>query len=294
MRDQIIDFISDHPWPYDWCQTELFGLHITLMSSAIFSMILAAVILMAVILPMARKHKYLPTGAGNVLEVLVVFVRDMIARPTLRDKAYDYLPFLLTLFVFILAMNLLGMVPLEPISHVAGLPRMGHTATSIPMVCAGLASLALLAIVSSGLTVQAKKHHLATGRPMSYCIAISALLWFRSLAPDVPGKVGMLLAGPLILLELVGAVAKCFSLMIRLCANMISGHALVAVLMLFLLQALRAYMQTDATHLFYVGPLTVLGTVAVSILELLVSGLQAYIFTFLTAMFLSLYAEPSH
>ena len=49
------------------------------------------------------------------MEAIVVFVRDMIAKPALKDKAYEFLPFLLTMFVFILGLNLFGLVPLEPL-----------------------------------------------------------------------------------------------------------------------------------------------------------------------------------
>ena len=115
-----------------------------------------------------------------------------------------------------------------------------------------------------------------------------------SLSPEIPGVMGRVLAFPLAALELIGAVAKCFSLMVRLFANMLAGHALLAALMMFLLMALKSMIEDGTGHLIYVGPVCVLGSVAVSLIELLVAGLQAYIFTFLTAIFLGLYVEPSH
>lgn len=121
----------------------------------------------------------------------------------------------------------------------------------------------------------------------------SPILWLASLSPEIPGPVGKVLLGPLALLELVGAVAKCFALMIRLTANMFAGHVLLAVLMMF---ALRAVSNALEVRMLYLGvsAMCVLGSVGVTILDLLVSLLQAYIFTFLTAMFLGLYVEPSH
>ena len=104
----------------------------------------------------------------------------------------------------------------------------------------------------------------------------------------------MILALPLSILELVGVAARCASLMIRLFANMISGHAIVAVLVLFFLQALTSALQGASYEVGFVGPAVVLASVALTVLELLVAGIQAYIFTFLTAMFLGLYAESSH
>lgn len=293
MAEKILDMISDHPWPgCQWQISENF--HITWMSSGIFSMIMTGVVLIAVIVPVARRYRYHPKGSAHLLDVVVVFMRDMIARPALGDRAYDFLPFLLTLFVFILFMNLVGMVPLEAVTGLVGLPPMGHTPTVIPTVCAALASLALLKIISSGLVVQAKRKHRELHWPMWVCIVLSPMLWMGSLAPSVPGLVGKVLVVPLALLELVGAVAKCFSLMIRLCANMLSGHMLLAILMVLIFQAIGAFLDTQATQLFYVGPAVVVGAVGVKLLELLVAGLQAYIFTFLTAMFLGLYAEGRH
>jgi F-type H+-transporting ATPase subunit a len=294
MAELIMRHVSDHPWPYSWCQVEWFGLPITLMSSAIFSMILTAIVLMAVIIPMAQRHKATPTGSANALEALVVFIRDMIAKPALHEKALNYLPFLLTLFVYVLGMNLMGMVPLQAIVGILGLPPIGHTATSVPTVCAGLASLALLKIVVSGLLVQVHKIQHEKHWAFLPALLVSPMLWFRSLSPEIPGPVGQLLAIPLALLELVGAIAKCFSLMIRLCANMLSGHTLLVILLMFVLEAVQAWVQLHQTQLLYVGPLVVLGSVAVNLLEILVAGLQAYIFTFLTAMFLGLYAEAGH
>jgi len=293
LSDRLLEMISDHPWP--GCRLEISeGVYFTWMSSAIVSILITAVVLVAVVVPIARKHGRLPKGAANFLELLVVFVRDMIARPALRDRAYEHLPFLITLFVFILGMNLMGLVPLEAAAKAAGLPAMGHTATSIPTVCAALASLALLKILVSGLAVQARQWQATSNWPMFLCCALSPLLWFRSLSPRVPGIIGKLLVVPLALLELIGALSKFFALMVRLCANILSGHALLAIMLLFVFQAVRAWLETRATDLFFVAPAALLGGVAISLLELLVAGLQAYVFTFLTAMFLELYASEAH
>ena len=296
--DNPITHVSDVPW--DGCQVELFGMTVTLMSSCIAAMVLVALILMAVILPAARKPKQSPRGMQNLLEAIVVFVRDFIGRPALGDKTEMFLPYLATLFLFVLGMNLFGMVPLGPIFHWMGtvLPSlkgkpMGGTATSVPMVCAGLASLTLLTIVGCGLWRAAEHKHAKDKWPMWMALPASPMLWLVSLSPEIPGPVGKILLGPLALLELVGAVAKCFALMIRLTANMMAGHVLLAVLMMFAMQAVSNALQIRMLY-FGVSAMCVLGSVGVTILDLLVSCLQAYIFTFLTAMFLGLYVEPSH
>ncbi|MGA2266363.1 MAG: F0F1 ATP synthase subunit A [Phycisphaerae bacterium] len=285
----ILESVADHPWP--GCQIHVFGMPVTLMSKGIAAMILAAGILLAVILPLSRRRQTVPRGPAGVLEVIVYFVRDMIARPALHDRAEPFLPLLLTFFTFILTVNLLGLLPLEALLKlVPGLPPIGGVATSIPTVTGALAAIALGTIVFCGLKRQAGLFHHRYQAPMWLCVLISPLLWVASLRPAVPGLTGVILAVPLALLELVGVLAKCFALMIRLFANMLSGHVLLAVLMMFILQAL----QTQIVRVFYVGPFCIAGSVAVEILELLIAGLQAYIFTFLTAIFLALYAESSH
>ena len=284
----LVERVMDHPWP-GW-QVTVWGVHMTLMSAGIASMLLAAVILVAVVVPLAQRTRAVPHGAGNLLEVVVVFVRDMIAKPALHDKAYDFLPFLLTMFSFVLVVNLLGIVPLEPLSEVAGLPRIGGVATSIPTVAAGLASLSLLTILATGLRASAIKCRHQRHWPWALCAIAAPVLWLRALSPPVPGITGKLLMVPLTALEFIGLVAKCFALMVRLFANMISGHTLLAVLMMFIVMAL----QSRLINAFYIGPFSIAASVAVEVLELLVAALQAYIFTFLTAMFLGIYAEPSH
>lgn len=286
----LLEHIVDHPWQWDWCRAEVFGMKVTLMSSGIAEMIFVAVLLPIFIIPLARRRQEIPSGGKNVLEVVVVFVRDMIARPALHEKAYDFLPFLLTLFVFVLGVNVFGILPIESISVALGLPRMGMAATAIPTVCAALASLSLMAIVFSGLKHQTLLCRKKRGWSLWVCGGLSPLLWLVSLSPRVPGVTGKIILIPMTLLELIGVIAKCFALMIRLFANMISGHVLLAVLMYFVMIALEAQIM----RVFYVGPFCVAAGVVVDVMELLVSGLQAYIFTFLTAMFLGLYVEPAH
>lgn len=302
----IMDHVMDTPWP--GCSVEVLGLRITWMSSGIATMILIGLSL-AVVLPWMTRRYLLAGGSGDgrgqrsiggsFLEVIVLFVRDQIATPALGEKAKQFLPFLLTLFVFVLGMNLSGLVPLSAVSAWATDHRfpVGHTPTSILTVCAALASVAMFAIMGTGLWKAACHSKL----PLPLALLISPLLWFARLAPHIPGVLGKVLLVPLALLELIGVVAKCFALMVRLFANMVAGHIMLAVLMMFILQTLLATYETalDATvaneiHFFYVAPICVVGSVLVDLMELLVAGLQAYIYTFLTAMFLGLYGEPTH
>lgn len=287
---ELIQHIKDHPW----YQTEVLGIRVTLMSSAIAAMILTALLLPVLIVPAANRRRRLPAGGQNALEAMVLFVRDMIARPALHGKAYDFLPFLLTLFVFILGMNLVGLLPLPAVSQLLHLPKIGGAATGILTVTGALASVTLLTIIFLGLRHQALHCHEHKHWPLWLCAILSPALWMKSLSPRIPGPVGYALLLPLMLLELVGVFAKCAALMIRLFANILAGHTLAAALLMFVAMAVSAYVREQSLHVFYVAPLCVIGSVLATILDLLVAFLQAYIFTFLTAMFLGLYVEPSH
>jgi len=288
---QLLELISDHAWP-GW-QSRLGPVRITWMSSGIAAMILVGLGLIAFIVPVAQRRRLRPHGAVNVLEVLVVFVRDMIARPTLGERAYDLLPFLLTLFVFVLGLNLFGLLPLEPATDLLGYP-IGGVATSIPMVCVALAGISLLTLLFLGLRHQVMRYREQRGWPLWLCAVLSPALWVGSLSPRVPGVTGTVLLLPLAVLELFGVLAKCFSLLVRLFANMLSGHTLLALLMMFFLEGVAMAMRGGAFHVGYVGPFTILGSVVINVLELLVAGLQAYVFTFLTAMYVALYVESAH
>jgi len=291
----LIHHVSDHEWPWAWTKVHLWGMDVTIMSSAIAGMIVVAIVLIGVILPLARrrlKHNAdAPAGADNLLEVLIIFVRDMIARQALHDKAYDFLPYLLTLFVFLLGNNLLSIVPLESLTQLIGLPLAGAAPTAIASVCVALGLTTLVTILLMGLKKQALRCRHTRGWPILMCYAASPFLWAISLSPPISGTIGRIMSLPLAILELIGVFAKCFALMVRLFANMMAGHVLLGVLMMFILQTLSGFLREATPHVFYVAPLCILGSVAASILELLVAGLQAYIFTFLTAMFLGLYVE---
>jgi len=301
----ILDHVVDTPWP--GCTAEVLGMRFTWMSSGIATMLLVGLAL-AVVLPLLTRRYVRAIAAsedgrrslgGGALEVIVLFVRNQIAGPALGEKADRFLPFLLTLFMFVLGMNLAGLLPVSAVSGWLTHHEypVGHTPTSILTVCAALALLALFTIAATGLWKAARHSRL----PLPVALLLSPVLWFLRLSPHVPGMIGKVLLVPLALLEFIGVIAKCFALMVRLFANMVAGHIMLAVLMMFILQTLISTYQStlDPTaardiHFFYVGPICLIGSVLVDLMELLVAGLQAYIYTFLTAMFLGLYGEPSH
>jgi len=294
----VIQHISDHAWP--GAQVEVFGVRLTWMSSSIASMILVALLLVLVILPLVRRAHHVPRGGRNVLEVLVIFVRDLIARPALHDQAYTYLPMLLTLFIFVLGMNLIGIFPLEPLARWIGnyIPALkgrliGATPTSVFAVCAALASVSFLTILFSAFWRAAVHTHEHRLWPLWLCVAISPALWVRRMAPPLTGLAGKILVVPLTALEVLGVLIKCMALLIRLLANMVAGHALIAVIIMLMLQAAASALQQNLA-IMGLSVLCVVAGALLYVMELLVAGLQAYIFTYLTAIFLGLYMEPGH
>jgi len=145
-----------------------------------------------------RRRSLAPRGMQNVLEAIVVFVRDELARKNIGPHGDRYVPYLLSTFVFILFCNGLGLLPY------------GATATSNISVTAGLAGMAFLMIQASGVREHGLYGH------------------FRNL---VPHGMPVWLLPIMIPVEIVGMFTKPFALCIRLFANMTAGH--VAILSLF-------------------------------------------------------------
>ena len=291
--------VLDVPWP--GFTFRIFGLPFTVMSGGIISILIAGIGLVAFLVPIARNPSYIPKGAQNLLEGLVVFVRDTIARPALHEKAENYLSFLCTVFVFVLALNLTGLLPLEAISLLLGINdthRIGGTPTATPTVGAALALLAVLAILGNGLRRAAERFRdTHPEAPATACWLISPVTWFLSLSPNVPGPIGKVVLLPMAVLELVSALAKCMALMVRLCANMLAGHMLLSVLALLAMMSLEPMFRPGPDASFYgipVIPLCWLGSVVLTLMELLVAGIQAFIFTIMVALFLGMYAEADH
>jgi F-type H+-transporting ATPase subunit a len=161
-------------------------------------------------------------------------------------------------FFFILMINLLGLLPIAAISPLFG-THIGGTATGNIWVTATLAILTMIMMVVNGLRLGGK-HYLA-----HFC----------------PGPIG--LAPLLVPVEIIGLVARIFALAVRLFANMMAGHILLAVLISFILTAGTAM---GAAGGIGIAIPVIVGSVAITMLEIFVAFLQAFIFTFLTTLFI--------
>ena len=213
----IIKKITDQPWK--GFEVHFGDTKITLMSSGIAVIILVAILLMVILLPAARRYRLVPKGGRNALELILLFVRDMVAKPALHDKAYAYLSFLATLFVFVLGMNLAGLLPLEALSELAAaaVPALhgktiGGTPTAIIAVTGALASITLVMVLANGMRAAAVRFHHHHHWPMVICAVLSPILWIWGLSPRIPGITGIILKLPLTVIEFAGVLARCFSI----------------------------------------------------------------------------------
>jgi F-type H+-transporting ATPase subunit a len=209
-------------------------------------------------------------GFAHLIEVICVYLRDEVVRPLLKDRTDKMMPVLWTIFFFILVNNLLGLLPIMDTLHLinpawaeAHVTPIGGTATQNIWVTAALAGIAC--IIFNGAAVM----RLGVGG------------YLKHLTADAP-----VFVWPLIVpIEFLGQVViKPVALAVRLFANMTAGHILLATLYMFVLQVWGLSFAIQ-------GPVTlisVVGAIAIMFLELFVAFLQAFIFMFLTTVFISL------
>jgi F-type H+-transporting ATPase subunit a len=236
---------------------------ITLLDSHIVMMMLAAFLLILLLPIWVRRRRgtdevgaLVPAGAGNAIEAICEYLRNEVARPNLHQYTDRFIKFIWTVFFFILAVNLLGLLPLSGIRVLGA--HLGGAATANPWITGTLALITLGMIVVNGLRLGGKDF----------------------VAHFNPGPIW--LSWLLIPIEIIGFVARIFALIVRLCANMIAGHVLLAVLLSFIFQAAE---KSIVAGLGVAVPV-VLGSIAITLLELFVALLHAFIFTFLTTLFI--------
>jgi len=248
------------------------------VTKRVVMMWIAMALALVIFIPAARKiSKNIYKRPGRftgMVEVFVNFIREDVGHAAIGHHSKSYEPFLLTLFFFILFCNLIGLIPpLGEIAHFAGslvgyefhtdsgdTPLLlklwsGITPTGDLSVTATLAIVSFLVIQISGFVYQGVAY-IKNIVPGGVPLAIWPIMWF---------------------IELLGQVTKPFALAIRLLANMTAGHLLILVFLgfIFLFKS------------FLIVPVSVTVTVGIYMLEIFIAFLQAYIFVFLTALFIS-------
>jgi len=243
--------IIGRPWDFSITKTVA-----GLMSGSL----LVLVLLLGVARSAKRTSGAPPKGMHNLVEPVVVFIRDEVAIPAIGEKKVDrFMPFLLTLFFFILINNLLGLVPIFPFgANVTG-------NISITMV------LALFTFFMTNLN--GNRHY-----------------WKEIFNPDVPWW--MKFPIPLMpFVEFAGMFTKPFVLMVRLFANMLAGHLIVTVFISLIFIFANSL---GAIAGWGISPISVAFSVFITLLDVLVSFIQAYVFTLLSALYFGMATAEHH
>lgn len=223
---------------------------------------IAVLVTLAVCLPVARwhkKHGYLaPRGFVGAIESLMEFVYKGVVKPSLGEDSRKFGPYLLTVFMFIFMMNLLGLMVVFP----GGANLTGNIAVTLV--------LSLITFFCTNLF--ARKHY-----------------WKEIFWPEVP----LLLKFPIPIMqviELFGVLTKPASLTVRLFANMMGGHMIVIVLTLIIF--IMADFGAAATGMATV--VSVFFSIFMLLLDVLVSFIQAFVFTMLSTTFIAMAREKGH
>jgi len=229
-----------------------------------FSIIITAILMSAIFISMANRYRRAPNspprGLQNVFEPFINFIKDEIAIPSIGEKRYShFMPFLLTLFFFIWFSNMLGLIPIFP----GGANVTGNISVTM--------ALAIFAFFT--INRHANKDY-----------------WKHIVSP--PGiPIFLKLPLPIMpLVEFMGIFIKPFVLMVRLFANILAGHMVATVLLslIFIFSSMIAWLG------FAVAPVSLGFLVFMTLLELLVALIQAYVFTLLTALYIGMATEEHH
>ena len=264
-----LDHIVQHPihqTPADFGPLTPEGV-ITWFSDHI-SMILLGGVLLMLVLPISLRRKkggdpidrMVPSGFSNFIEVICQYLREEVARPILGEYTDRFIKYIWSVFFFVLTLNVLGMLPIAAVMPWAFGLHIGGTATANIWVAGSMALITLMMVLVNGLR-------------------LGKMDYIKHFCP------GPLWMAPLLVpIEIFGLLAKIFALTVRLFANMVAGHLVLAVLLSFILSAGTA---SAALGLGVAVPV-VLGSVALNMLEIFVAFLQAFIFTFLTTLFIGM------
>ncbi len=205
-----------------------------------------------------REEQPIPTGISNVLELAVDFVHNQIVMPNIgRQYARFWSPLLLAFFTIILTANIVGLSPFFDLS-----PG-GSTATGNPVVTASLAMITFVAIIVAGSMAHGFVGH------------------WKNLVPHGLAWPVLIILIPI---ELLSMLVRPFALTMRLAANMTAGH----IAMLSILAPI--FIMTNP----WIGIGSVALNVGINFLELIIAGVQAYVFTLLSAVFIGSAINPDH
>jgi F-type H+-transporting ATPase subunit a len=272
IKEMILHHLADSDvWEAPWGEVHLpqfapvqlgpITLDFSITKHVLFMMISA--VLVAILLILAardakREHERGaergPKGAANVVEAFILYLRDEVALKNIGHGGEKYVPFVVTLFFFILFCNLLGLLP------------WGASPTGNVSVTAVLAVLTFITVEVAGMKALGAAGYAKT-------------IFF--LPPGVPTLMKPVILAILTPVEFLSKLTKPFALTIRLYANMTAGHAVVLAFTGLMVMAALA-------NSLWVVPAPLLMAVGIMVLEIFVAFLQAYIFAMLTSAFIGL------
>ncbi len=229
------------------------------VAGAIVTSIVLLILVFAAVRGARRNSGRAPSGIQNLLEPVIVFIRDEIAKPSIGPHYKKFMAPLLTLFFFILLNNLLGLIPIFPF---------GANVTGNISVTLVLALFTFMVTTLRG----------------------NVNYWKEIFNPDVPTWLKFPI--PLMpFLELTGMFTKPFVLMVRLFANMLAGHLIITVFisLIFIFSNLMG-----PAAGYGVSPVSIAFSVFIMLLDVLVSFIQAYVFTLLSAIYFGMATAEHH
>ncbi len=226
----------------------------------VFALFVSLILMIWLFTSIAKAYKtrpnQAPKGLQSLIEPLIIFVRDDVAKSAIGPKYQKYMPYLLTAFFFIWINNMLGLIPLIP----GGANLTGNIAITM--------SLAVMTLIITVFSAN-----------KNYWVHIFAM-------PGVPTWVLFLLTP----IEILGLFLRPFVLMIRLFANMAAGH----IIALSFISLIFIFGEMSAGAGMGVGVVSLAFMVFMTFLELLVAFLQAYVFTLLSAIYIGAAVEEHH
>lgn len=231
------------------------------VNRAMLLMLLAAVVAVALIFFAFRRPRLVPSRFGLAMESMVGFVRDEIAIGIIGPDGIRYLPYLLALFMFILVGNFFEITPF-----------VNFPITSRMAIPAFLAGLTWVIFIVVGFAKNGPRYFLD-------------IVWPRSVPLGLRPLVG--------LIELVSTfILRPLTLAVRLFANLVAGHVMLSLLLVSGFIFIKEVGDIGARSVIGVGWFTI--GMAIFLFEIVVSVLQAYIFTLLSAVYIQTSVHPEH
>lgn len=230
----------------------------------IASLLVSVIIILWLFLTIAKAYKRRPNkapkGIQSWLEPIILFVRDDIARPSIGEKHYQrFMPYLLSVFFFIWINNMMGLIPIPPF---------GANVTGNIAVTAILALFTFVITTIRGTKTYWQHIFNTPGVPF----------WLKLPIPIMP------------FVEFLGVFTKPFVLMVRLFANITAGH----IIAMGFLSLIFLFGEMGKVQGYGISVVSVGFIVFMSFLELLVAFIQAYVFTFLSAIYFGMAVEEDH